>query len=133
MSSMPSRICITARRPEVAPPGRSTCVMSPVTTTFEPKPKRVKNIFICSPVVFCASSRMMNASLRVLPRINASGATSITPALISFGIHHVVQRVIQRPQIRVDLLVQRAWQEAEALTGLHGWAGEDDPVDLLGL
>ena len=40
--------------------------MSPVTTIFDPKPSRVRNIFICSPVVFCASSRMMNASLSVL-------------------------------------------------------------------
>ena len=39
---------------------------------------RVTNIFICSLVVFCASSMMMNASLSVRPRINASGATSIT-------------------------------------------------------
>ena len=39
---------------------------SPVTTILEPKPSRVRNIFICSGVVFCASSRMMNASLRVL-------------------------------------------------------------------
>ena len=53
--------------------------MSPVTTTFDPKPKRVRNIFICSTVVFWASSRMMNESLSVRPRINASGATSIWP------------------------------------------------------
>jgi len=32
---------------------------------FEPKPRRVRNIFICSGVVFCASSRMMNESLSV--------------------------------------------------------------------
>ena len=35
--------------------GRSG-VTSPVTTTLEPTPIRVKNIFICSGVVFCASS-----------------------------------------------------------------------------
>ena len=40
---------------------------------------RVKNIFICSVVVFCASSRMINASESVRPRMYASGATSITP------------------------------------------------------
>ena len=28
--------------------GRSICVTSPVTTTFEPKPSRVRNICICS-------------------------------------------------------------------------------------
>ena len=59
--------------------GRSTCVTSPVITTFEPKPSRVRNICICSGEVFCASSRMMNESFSVRPRMNASGATSITP------------------------------------------------------
>ena len=59
--------------------------MSPVTTTFDPKPSRVRNIFICSAVVFCASSRTMKALLSVRPRIYASGATSMTPADISFG------------------------------------------------
>ena len=55
--------------------------MSPVTTIFEPNPSRVRNIFICSGVVFCASSRMTNESLSVRPRMKASGATSITPLL----------------------------------------------------
>ena len=69
-----------------APPGRSTWVTSPVTTILEPNPRRVRNIFICSAVVFCASSRMMKASLSVRPRMYASGATSMTPACISFGM-----------------------------------------------
>ena len=59
--------------------GRSICVTSPVTTTFEPNPSRVRNICICSGLVFCASSRMMNESFSVRPRMNASGATSIAP------------------------------------------------------
>ena len=33
--------------------------MSPVTTIFEPNPKRVSAIFICSGVVFWASSKIM--------------------------------------------------------------------------
>ena len=40
---------------------------------------RVRNIFICSGVVFWASSRMMKLSLSVRPRMNASGATSTVP------------------------------------------------------
>ena len=40
---------------------------------------RVRNIFICSGVVFCASSKMMNELLRVRPRMKASGATSTVP------------------------------------------------------
>ncbi len=137
MSSMPSRISTAARRPDRWSPGRSTCVMSPVTTTLEPNPSRVRNIFICSAVVFCASSRMMNASLSVRPRMYASGATSITPGRHQLwdqlGIHHVVQRVVERTQVRVDLLAQRAGQKAKPLTGLHRGPGQDDAGDLLGL
>ena len=51
--------------------------MSPVTTICEPKPSRVRNIFICSGVVFCASSRITNESFSVRPRMNASGAISL--------------------------------------------------------
>jgi len=41
--------------------GRSICVVSPEITIFEPKPSRVRNIFIWDTVVFWASSRMMKA------------------------------------------------------------------------
>lgn len=51
------------------PSGRSIWVISPVTTIFELKPRRVKNIFICSTEVFCASSRIMKLSSSVRPRI----------------------------------------------------------------
>ncbi len=111
--------------------------MSPVTTIFEPNPSRVRNIFICSGVVFCASSRITNESLSVRPRMKASGATSITPfsrwAGDLLGVHHVVQRVEQRAQVRVDLGHQVAGQEAEPLAGLDRGAREDDPVDLAAL
>ena len=56
----------------------SIFLLTPVTIEREPKPIRVKNIFICAGVVFCASSRMINALFKVRPRINANGATSIT-------------------------------------------------------
>ncbi len=49
-----------------------------MTTAFEPKPMRVRNIFICSLVVFCASSKMTKESFSDRPRMKASGATSIT-------------------------------------------------------
>ena len=55
--------------PETRVEGRSTCVMSPVITIFELKPSRVRNIFICSEVVFCASSRTTKASFSVRPRM----------------------------------------------------------------
>ena len=41
-----------------------------------------------------------------------------------------MQRVEERPQVRVDLGHQVAGQEAEPLAGLDRRAGEDDPVDL---
>ena len=79
MSSISSRTSGTVTSPEVRLCGRSICVTSPVTTILLPNPRRVRNIFICSGEVFCASSRMMNESLSVRPRMNASGATSISP------------------------------------------------------
>src|SRR5256884_171933 len=80
-SSTPSRISWTTRRPLRVPLGRSTWVMSPVTTILAPNPSRVRNIFICSGVVFCASSRMMNASLSVLcVTIRSSGTYSESAA-----------------------------------------------------
>src|SRR5437588_7959215 len=45
----------TWMRPDACSRGRSICVMSPVTTTFDPNPSRVRNICICSGDVFCAS------------------------------------------------------------------------------
>ena len=50
-----------------------------------------------------------------------------------FRVEHVMQRVVQRPQVGVDLLVQGARQEAQPLPRLDGRPGQDDPVDLLGL
>ena len=49
--------------------GRSIWVMSPVITAVLPKPSRVRNIFICSMLVFCASSRITKASFSVRPRM----------------------------------------------------------------
>src|SRR5690606_10327998 len=49
------------------------------------------------------------------------------------GVEHVVQRVVERAQVRVDLLAEGAGEEAELLAGLDGGPGEDDPGDLFGL
>ena len=69
MSFTPLSTSSASMRPDFLPAGRSICVTSPVMTIFEPMPMRVRNIFICSEVVFCASSRMMKASLSVRPRM----------------------------------------------------------------
>ena len=59
--------------------------MSPLTTILELKPWRVITIFICSGVLFWASSRMMKLSFSVRPRMNAIGATSMTLRSSSFS------------------------------------------------
>ena len=48
-------------------------------------------------------------------------------------VHHVEERVVERPQVRVDLVVERAGQVAEPLPRLDGRARQDDPADLLAL
>ena len=50
-----------------------------MTIIREPSPRRVRNIFICIEVVFCASSSSTQALASVRPRMKASGATSIMP------------------------------------------------------
>ena len=69
MSSTPLRMRTASFRPERLPSGKSIWVTSPVMTIFELNPRRVRNIFICSPVVFWASSKMMKLSSKVRPRI----------------------------------------------------------------
>ena len=105
---------------------------SPVTTALLPKPMRVRNIFICSGVVFCASSRMTNEWLSVRPRMNASGAISIAPRSSSLRdlveAHEVVERVVERPQVRIDFLRHVAGQEAEALAGFDRGAHQHDAL-----
>ena len=122
------------RAPRRGPDGRSIWVMSPVTTTFEPKPTRVSTIFICSVVVFWASSMITNASERVRPRMKAMGATSIwlrSKSRSTFSkLQQVVERVVERPQVGVDLLLQVAGQEAELLPRLDRGPGEDDAAHL---
>ena len=69
MSSMPSRMSIDG-----APRDRRRRAGRPGDVTGDDdlrnrNPSRVRNIFICSAVVFCASSGMMNASFNVRPRM----------------------------------------------------------------
>ena len=119
------------------PPCTSTCVTSPVTTTLDPKPMRVRNIFICSGDVFCASSRMMKLSIQRAAshereRRDLDGAP-LEQALRAFGFDHVVERVVQRAKVRVDLGHDVARQEAEPLAGFDRGPGEDDAVDVFRL
>ena len=69
MPRTPARMREDSTSPDFCPRARSICVTSPVITALVPKPMRVRNIFICSGVVFCASSRMMKLWLSVRPRM----------------------------------------------------------------
>ena len=120
-------------RPESWVRGRSIWLMSPVMTALLPKPIRVRNIFICSGVVFCASSRITKAWFSVRPRMKASGAISICWRSKAFCTelvvaHQVVERIVQRPQVGVDLLRQVAGQEAQPLAGLDRRARQHDAL-----
>ncbi len=128
---------ITCLRPERVPWGRSTWVTSPVITALEPKPIRVRNIFICSIVVFWLSSRMMNAVVQRAAAHVGQRRDLDDLALDQLGhgleAEHLVERVVQRAQVGVDLLRQVAGQEAELLAGLHRRAHQQDAADLLAL
>ncbi len=114
--------------------GRSICVTSPVMTILEPKPSRVRNIFICSGR---GVLRLVEDDEGVVQRAAAHEGQrrDLDDALLEvrrdlLGVEHVVERVEERPQVRVDLRHQVAGQEAEPLAGLDGRAREDDAVDL---
>ena len=55
--------------PDFAGGRRSICEGSPVITQRDSSPRRVRNMNICSQVVFWASSRMMYAWFKVRPRM----------------------------------------------------------------
>ena len=109
---------------------------SPVITALELKPRRVRNIFICSLVVFWASSRITKESLSVRPRMKASGATSIMSLLEEafelIRFEQIVQRVVERTHVGVHFFLQRAGQKTEPLARFDGRPRQDDAVHLLG-
>ena len=48
-------------------------------------------------------------------------------------LHHVPQCIMQRPQIRVNLLIQRARKKAQLLPRLHRRTRQNNAADLLGV
>ena len=136
MPSIPPSTSSSPRSP-LLPPGMSIWVTSPVTTALEPNPMRVRNIFICSGVVFWASSRMMKLLFSVRPRMKARGATSTRPRsssrVVPSGSSMSDEGVVQRAEVGVDLGHEVAGQEAQPLPRLHRRPGQDDPAHLLGL
>src|SRR6266436_1173742 len=47
-------------------------------------------------------------------------------------VQHVIQRVIQRPHVRINLLLQRPRQKSQSLPRLHRRPRQNNPVHLLG-
>ena len=84
-------------------------------------------MLICSLVVFCASSRMTNAVVERAPAHEGERRDLDVPArdeaLRLVEVHHVVERVVERAQVRVHLLGEVAGQEAELLARLDGGPG----------
>ena len=66
--------------------------------------------------------------------MKASGAISIMPvckpALDVARLHEVVERVVERAQVGIDLLPHVAGQEAEPLARLDRRPRQDQPLDL---
>ena len=58
--------------------------------------------------------------------------TSLHQLLHPFGLNHVVQSVVERPEIRVDLRHQITGQEPQLLPGFNGRTGQDYAGHLLG-
>ena len=110
-------------------------MVSPEATIREPVPIRVRNIFIWATVVFCASSRMMKASFK-RPPAHVGQRNDFDQVLLAVAddlvvVHHFVQGVHQRPKIGIDLRLQVARQEAEALARLDRRPHEHQLADLL--
>ena len=108
-----------------------------MTIILLPSPIRVRNIFICIGVVFCASSRMIDgvrqrAAAHEGERRDldhAGGELALDP----LGRQHVVERIVKRAQIGIDLLAHVAGQEAEPLAGLDRRPRQDQPVAFAAL
>ena len=137
MPWMPSSVSSASRRPERMPVGRSTWVRSPVTTMRVPSPMRVSHIFICTDggVLRLVEDRIgmrQGAAAHEGQRRHLDLAVG-QPADHLLGRHHVVQRVVERAQIGIDLLLHVAGQEAQPFAGLHRGAGQHDAVHLAGL
>ena len=104
--------------------------MSPVIAAREPKPRRVRNIFICSRVVFCASIKddervVQCPAAHEGQRRDFDNARFLKRGHL-LGPEHIKQGIVKRAQIRVDLFGEIAGQEAELLARLDGGAGQDD-------
>ena len=122
-------------RPLALGRGRSICVVSPEMTIFEPRPMRVRNIFIWAigrVLGFVENDERLveRAAAHVGQRHDLDHVLLHVP-LHLVVVHHLVQRVEQRPQVRIDLGVQVAGQKAEAFARFDRGPDEHDLADLM--
>ena len=47
-------------------------------------------------------------------------------------LQQIVERVVERAEIRIHFFLQRTGQKAQAFAGLHRRSHQDDPANLLG-
>ena len=123
-------------RPDARGFGRSICVMSPVTTAFEPKPEPgQEHLHLLGRGVLRLveddEGVVERAAAHERDRRDLDRAALDQPRRL-LGVHHVVERVVERPQVRVHLLLQVARQEPELLARLDRRPRQDDAADLLG-
>ena len=93
-----------------------------MTTICVPSPRRVRNIFIC---IGRAVLRLVENDDRMRQRAAAHEGqrrdldhAGFESALDLLRRQHVVERIVERPEIGVDLLAHVTRQEAKPLAGL---------------
>ena len=136
MSSIRGSTRVAVCRPEI-PFGRSTWVMSPVIDHLRAEAEAgEEHLHLLGRRVL----RLVEHDERVVQRaaahvrerrdLDRRRGHELRDEL---RIHHLVEGVVERPQVRVDLVRERAGQVPEPLPRLDGGPGQDDAVDLLAL
>ena len=135
MPSIAPTTFIASTSPDVRPVGRSICVMSPVITAFDPKPEpRQEHLHLFGGRVL----RLVEDDERVVQRAAAHernrrdlDRAALDVPRHALDVEHVVERIVERPQIRIHFLLQVARQKAELLARLDRRTRQDDAADLL--
>ena len=104
-----------------------------MTIIREPSPSRVRNIFICMAVAFCASSSRIAALDKRPPAHEGERRdfdhAGLHAALDHPPVHEIVERVIDRAQVGIDLVAHVAGQKAEPLAGFDRRTRQHQPLD----
>jgi hypothetical protein len=132
MPLIPRSFSIASTRPLRTPSGRSTWLASPVTIIFESWPEAGQEHqhlggggvlgFVENDDAFVERAAAHESERDHLDDVVDHEAFDL------LEIHHVVQGVKQGTQIGVDLGLQVAGQEAQALAGLDRGAGQHEPA-----